>query len=52
MLASALPGHGLLLTGPWRVHLHVIASKAEERIAMTAPRERQAFAAEVLGGGA
>ena len=52
MLASALPGHGLLLVGPWRVHLHVIASKAEERIAMTAPRERQALAAEVVGGGA
>jgi type IV secretory pathway VirB4 component len=52
MLASALPGHGLLLVGPWRVHLHVIASKAEERIAMTAPRERQALAAEVAGVGA
>ncbi len=35
-LSSALPGHGLLLVGPWRVHLHVIATKAEERVAMTA----------------
>jgi hypothetical protein len=52
MLASALPGHGLLLLGPWRVHLHVIASGAEERIAMTAPRERQALAATNAGGGA
>lgn len=50
MLASALPGRGLLLMGPWRVHLHVIASSAEERIAMTAPRERQALAAELVGG--
>ena len=38
-------GHGLLLVGPWRIHLHVIASTAEERVAMTAPRERQALAA-------
>jgi hypothetical protein len=45
MLSSAEPGHGLLLVGPWRVHLHVIASSAEQRIAMTAPRERQALAA-------
>jgi len=45
MLGAAQPGHGLLLVGPWRVQLHVIASKAEERIAMTAPRERQALAA-------
>src|SRR5918912_2252618 len=44
-LSSALPGHGLLLLGPWRTHLHVIASRAEERVAMTAPRERQALAA-------
>jgi type IV secretory pathway VirB4 component len=44
-LSSAQPGHGLLLLGPWRIHLHVIASQAEERIAMTAPRERQALAA-------
>jgi len=44
-LASALPGHGLLLVGPWRVHLHVIASAAEERVALSAPRERQALAA-------
>jgi TraG P-loop domain len=44
-LSSALPGHGLLLVGPWRVHLHVIATAAEERLAMTAPRERQALAA-------
>jgi type IV secretory pathway VirB4 component len=50
MLGSALPGHGLLLVGPWRVHLHVIASKAEERIAMTAPRERQALAGTDTGG--
>ncbi len=48
MLASAQTGHGLLLVGPWRVHLHVIASKAEERIAMTAPRERQALAAAAV----
>jgi hypothetical protein len=45
MLGSAEPGHGLLLVGPWRVHLHVIASNAEHRIAMTAPRERRALAA-------
>ena len=45
MLSSARPGHGLLLVGPWRIHLHVIASTAEERVAMTAPRERQALAA-------
>jgi len=53
-LSTALPGHGLLLVGPWRTHLHVIASKAEERVAMTAPRERQALvaAAAVEGGGA
>jgi hypothetical protein len=44
-LASALPGHGLLLVGPWRIHLHVIASTAEERVALSAPRERQALAA-------
>jgi type IV secretory pathway VirB4 component len=50
MLGSAQAGHGLLLVGPWRVHLHVIASKAEERIAMTAPRERQALAATDGGG--
>jgi hypothetical protein len=49
-LASALPGHGLLLGGPWRIPLHVIASPAEERIAMTAPRERQALAAAAEGG--
>ena len=52
LLGSALPGHGLLLVGPWRVHLHVIASNAEQRIAMTAPRERQALAATGTGGGA
>ena len=51
LLGSAQPGHGLLLVGPWRVHLHVIASKAEERIAMTAPRERQALAAMGADGG-
>jgi len=54
-LASATPGHGLLLLGPWRIHLHVIASTAEERVALTAPRERQvlaAAAARVDGGGA
>jgi type IV secretory pathway VirB4 component len=45
MLSSARPGRGLLLVGPWRIHLHVIASTAEERVAMTAPRERQALAA-------
>ena len=45
MLSSSRPGHGLLLVGPWRIHLHVIASTAEERVAMTAPRERQALAA-------
>jgi type IV secretory pathway VirB4 component len=45
MLGSAQPGHGLLLVGPWRVHLHVVASSAEQRIAVTAPRERQALAA-------
>jgi hypothetical protein len=50
-LSSALPGHGLLLVGPWRVHLHVIASKAEERVAMTAPRERQALAAAAAAEG-
>jgi hypothetical protein len=50
MLGSALPGHGLLLVGPWRIHLHVIASKAEERIAMSAPRERQALAVTNAGG--
>ena len=50
-LASALPGHGLLLVGPWRIHLHVIASAAEERVAMTAPRERQALAAAAGEGG-
>jgi type IV secretory pathway VirB4 component len=44
-LSSALPGHGLLLVGPWRIHLHVIASTAEERVAMSAPRERQMLAA-------
>lgn len=43
-LAAALPGHGLLLVGPWRVHLHVIATDAEQRIAVTAPRERRALA--------
>jgi len=50
-LSSALPGHGLLLVGPWRVHLQVIASKAEERVAMTAPRERQALAAAAAAEG-
>jgi len=50
-LASALPGHGLLLVGPWRIHLHVIASAAEERAALSAPRERQAPAALVSAGG-
>lgn len=49
-LASALPGHGLLLFGPWRIRLHVIASTAEERVARTAPRERQALAAAAAGG--
>jgi TraG P-loop domain len=44
-LSSARPGHGLLLVGPWRVHLQVIATTAEERLAVTAPRERQALAA-------
>jgi hypothetical protein len=51
MLGAAQPGHGLLLVGPWRIHLHVIASRAEERIAMTAPRERQAIAAAAAEGG-
>jgi TraG P-loop domain len=51
MLGAAQPGHGLLLVGPWRVHLRVIASNAEERIAMTAPRERQALAAAAAEGG-
>jgi hypothetical protein len=51
MLGSAQPGHGLLLVGPWRIHLHVIASKAEQRIAMTAPRERQALAASAVEEG-
>ena len=51
MLGSAQPGHGLLLVGPWRIHLRVIASNAEERIAMTAPRERQALAAAAAEGG-
>ena len=51
MLGSAQPGHGLLLVGPWRIHLHVIASNAEQRIAMTAPRERQALAAAAAEGG-
>src|SRR5207248_123136 len=50
MLGSAQPGHGLLLVRAWRIHLHVIASKAEERIAMTAPRERQALAAAAAEG--
>ena len=40
-----IDGRGLLLVGPWRIHLHVIASTGEERVAMTAPRERQALAA-------
>jgi hypothetical protein len=51
MLGSAQPGHGLLLVGPWRIHLNVIASNAEERIAMTAPRERQALEAAAAEGG-
>jgi len=51
MLGAAQPCHGLLLVGRWRVQLHVIASKAEERIAMTAPRERQALAAAASRGG-
>jgi len=51
MLSVAQPGHGLLLVGPWRVQLHVIATTAEERIAMTAPRERQALAAAASRGG-
>jgi len=50
-LSSALPGHGLLLVGPWRIHLHVIAGTAEERVAMTAPRERQALAAAAAAEG-
>ncbi|HEY1296981.1 MAG TPA: DUF87 domain-containing protein [Chloroflexota bacterium] len=50
MLGSAQPGHGLLLVGPWRIHLLVIASNAEQRIAMTAPRERQALAAAAAEG--
>jgi hypothetical protein len=49
-LSSALPGHGLLLVGPWRIHLHVIASTAEQRIAMSAPRELQALATAKEGG--
>src|SRR5207244_11544571 len=49
MLSSSRPGHGLLLVGPWRIHLHVIASTAEERVAMTAPRERHALAAAAGG---
>jgi hypothetical protein len=44
MLSTSRPGHGLLLVGPWRIHLDGIASTAEERVAMTAPRERQALA--------
>jgi type IV secretory pathway VirB4 component len=45
LLAQAQPGEGLLLVGPWRIHLQVISSPAERRVAMSAPRERQALAA-------
>ena len=45
-LSAALPGHGLLLVGPWRIPLHVIASPPEERVAMSAPRELRALAAQ------
>ena len=43
LLAEARPGEGLLLVGPWRCStLQVIASPGEARVAMSAPRERQA----------
>ena len=44
LLAQAQPGEGLLLVGAWRIHLQVISSPAEQRVAMSAPRERQALA--------
>jgi DNA primase len=40
-LGSALPGHGLLLVGPWRVHLHVIASIRKRRMSTPMVDEHQ-----------
>ena len=51
LLAEARPGEGLLLVGPWRCPPPVIASPGEARVAMSAPRERQALAARAVARG-